>query len=115
MLVENRLETGSQLTTFDEPLVAAAAVDCAGLIDVLKPWVVYLTRYGCVQERDGSVDPDSELTAADENDQAKEVLEHAEVVLEACKSLRAAVAETGFRDDALVTRWRNVIRDMPAK
>ncbi|MGI9178141.1 MAG: hypothetical protein ACR2IT_09840 [Pirellulales bacterium] len=115
MLVENRLETGSQLTTFDEPLVAAAALDCAGLIDVLKPWVVYLTRYGCVQERDGSVDPDSELTAADENDQAKEVLEHVAVVLEACKSLRAAVAETGFRDDALVTRWRNVIRDMPAK
>jgi hypothetical protein len=115
MLVESRLETGSQVATFDEPLVAAAALDCAGLIDAVQPWLVYLTRYGCVQERDGSVDPGSELTAADENAQAKEVLEHAVVVLEACKSLRAAVAETGFRDDALVTRWRNVIRDMPAK
>jgi hypothetical protein len=115
MLVESRLETGSQVTTFDEPLVAAASLDCAGLIDALQPWVVYLTRYGCVQERDGAVDPDSELTAADENEQAREVLEHAATVLEACKSLRAAVAETGFRDEALVTRWRNVIRDMPAK
>jgi len=37
------------------------------------------------------------------------------VVLEAMKSLRVAVAETSFRGDALVTHWRNVIRDMPAK
>ena len=29
--------------------------------------------------------------------------------------LRAAVAETSFRDDALVTHWRNVIRDLPRK
>ncbi len=115
MLVESRLETGAQLTKFDEPLAGAAAVDFAGLVDVLQPWVVYLTRYGCVQERDGSVDPDVELTAADENEQAKEALEHARVVLEALKSLRAAVAETSFRDDALVTHWQNVIRDMPAK
>ncbi|MCE9631022.1 MAG: hypothetical protein K8S94_09975 [Planctomycetia bacterium] len=115
MLVESRLETGAQLTKFDEPLAGAAALDFAGLVDVLQPWIVYVTRYGCVQERDGSVDPDTELTAADENEQAKEALEHAKVVLEALKSLRAAVAETSFRDDALVTHWRNVIRDMPAK
>jgi hypothetical protein len=114
MLVESRLETGSQLTRFDEPLAGAAAVDFAGLVDALQPWIVYLTRYGCVQERDGVVDPDGELTADDENEQAKEVLEHASVVLEAIKSLRAAVAESSFRDDALVTHWRNVIRDTPA-
>lgn len=115
MLVESRLETGAQLTKFEEPLAGAAALDFAGLVDVLQPWVVYVTRYGCVQERDGAVDPDTELTAADENEQAKEALEHAKVVFEALKSLRAAVAETSFRDDALVTHWRNVIRDMPAK
>ena len=115
MLVESRLETGSQLATFDEPLTAALAFDCAGLIDSLEPWITYLTRYGCVQERDGVVDPDVELTAGDETEQAKEVLEHVRVVLAAAKSLRVAVAETSFQGDALVTHWRNVIRDMPAK
>lgn len=115
LLVESKLETGGQLATFTEPLASAAAVDVAGIIDVLQPWVVYLTRYGCVQERDGVVDADAELTAADETEQAKEVLTHVKVVLEAAKSLRAMVAETAVRDDALVTHWRNVIRDMPAK
>ena len=115
MLVESRLETGSQLAKFDEPLASAAAFDVAGAIDALEPWVTYLTRYGCVQERDGLVDPAVELTAADENDQAKEVLEHVRVVLAAAKSLRAAAVETSFQGDALVTHWRNVIRDTPAK
>ncbi|MEX0669695.1 MAG: hypothetical protein WD060_04465 [Pirellulales bacterium] len=115
LLVESRLETGAQLTKFAEPLAGAAALDFAGLVDVLQPWVVYVTRYGCVQQRDGSVDADTELTAADENEQAKEALAHAKVIFEALKSLRAAVSETSFRDDALVTHWRNVIRDMPAK
>ncbi|MFM8733669.1 MAG: hypothetical protein ACKOC8_00510 [Pirellulales bacterium] len=115
LLVESKLETGGQLATFAEPLASAAALDVAGLIDVLEPWVVYLTRYGCVQERDGMVDAGTELSADDENDQAKEVLAHVKVVLEAAKSLRAMVAETAVRDDALVTHWRNVIRDMPAK
>ena len=115
MLVESRLETGSQLAKFDEPLASAAAFDVAGVIDAIEPWVTYLTRYGCVQERDGVVDPDDELTAADENEQAKEVLEHVQVVLAAAKSLRAAAAETSYQGDALVTHWRNVIRDTPAK
>ena len=115
MLVESRLETGSQLTKFDEPLAGAAAFDFAGLIDAVEPWAVYLTRYGCVQERDGVVDPEVGLTAADENEQAKEVLEHVRVVLAAMKSLRAGVAETSTQGDAFVTHWRNVIRDTPAK
>jgi hypothetical protein len=115
MLPESRLETGSQLTRFAEPLAAGAALDFAGLVDVLGPWVTYVTRYGCVQIRDGAVDPDTELSAADETDEAKEVLAQVKVVLEALKSLRAAVVETSQRDDALVTHWRNVIRDMPAK
>lgn len=115
ILVESRLETGSQLAKFDEPLAAAAAFDVAGAIDAIEPWITYLTRYGCVQDRDGSVDPDVELTAADETEQAKEVLEHVRVVLAAAKSLRAAAAETSFQGDALVTHWQNVIRDTPAR
>ena len=115
LLQETRLETGSQLSKFDEPLVAAAALDFAGLVDAIQPWVVYLTRYGCVQQRDGSVDADAELGPDDENEQAKDALVQAKVVFEAIKSLRAAVAETSMQSDAMVTHWRNVIRDMPAK
>lgn len=115
MLAETGLETGTQLTKFDEPLAAAAAVDVAGLIDAVRPWVVYLTRYGCVQQREGDVDPRRELSAADETPEAKDALEHVAVILEALKSLRVAVAETSYREGALVTHWRNVIRDMPAK
>jgi hypothetical protein len=115
MIAEGRLETGSQLSTFEEPLAGAAALDFAGLLDALQPWIVYATRYGCVQEREGAVEADEELSAEDENEQAQEILAHVNVVLEACKSLRAAVAETAFKDDVLVTHWRNVIRDMPAK
>jgi len=115
LLTDIRLETGSGLTKFEEPLAAAAALDFAGLIDSLQPWLVYLTRYGCVAQRDGVVDPGEELGPDDENPQAKDALEQGKVVLEALKSLRVAVAEMAVQDDATVTHWRNVIRDMPAK
>ena len=116
MLVANKLETGSGLSAFDEPLAGAAALDFAGLVDAIKPWIDYGVRYWCVSEREsGQVDPDEELAADDENEQAKEALQHVGVVFEAIKCLRAAVAETSFADDAVVTHWRNVIRDLPAK
>ena len=115
LLLKTRLETGSQLAKFEEPLVGAAALDFAGLIDAIQPWVVYLTRYGCVQQREGNVDPESELGPDDENEQAKDALAQAKVVFEVIKSLRVAVAETAMESDAMVTHWRNVIRDMPAK
>ena len=115
LLLETRLETGSQLSKFEEPLVGATALDFAGLVDAVQPWIVYLTRYGCAQQRDGSVDPESELGPDDENEQAKDALAQAKVVFEAIKSLRAAVSETSFQSDAMVTHWQNVIRDMPAK
>ena len=115
LLLKTRLETGSQLAKFEEPLVGAAALDFAGLIDAIQPWVVYFTRYGCVQQREGNVDPESELGPDDENDQAKDALAQAKVVFEVIKSLRVAVAETAMESDAMVTHWRNVIRDMPAK
>jgi hypothetical protein len=110
-----KLETGSQLSSFEEPLAGAAALDVAGIVDALEPWVVYLTRYGCVREREGSVAADTELDAGDETEQAKEALKSVDVVLEVVKCLRAAVAETSSRDGALVTHWRNIIRDLPKK
>jgi hypothetical protein len=115
LLTDTRLETGARLTKFEEPLAAAAALDFAGLIDALQPWLVYITRYGCVAQRDGVVDPGEELGPDDENAQAKDALEQGKVVLEVLKSLRVAVAETAVQDDAAVTHWRNVIRDLPAK
>lgn len=112
LIVETPLETGSQLTRFDEPLASAAALDFAGLVDAVEPWVVYLARYAAVRRQDGSIDPDRTLDADAEDDQVREVLGQVKVVLEAARSLRAATAETVTKPDATVTHWRNVIRDM---
>ncbi|MFM7136561.1 MAG: hypothetical protein ACKO1M_05765, partial [Planctomycetota bacterium] len=115
MLVERKLETGATLATFQEPLAGAAAVDVPALVDAIEPWIVYFTRYGCVQQRDGEVDADEELSRDDENDQAREAIEHVKVVLEAARCLKAAVVETAPRDGATVTHWRNLIRDLPQR
>lgn len=115
LLPKSRLETGSQLSKFEEPLIGAATVDVAGLVDAIMPWAIYFTRYGFVQERDGSVDPGTELGPDDENLRVQDVLAQAKIVAEVLKSLRVAVAETSAQDGATVTHWRNVIRDMPAK
>jgi hypothetical protein len=113
MLVPRKLETGAALATFQEPLAAAAAVDFPAVVDAIEPWIAYFTRYGCVQQRDGEVDPDAELSQADENAEATEALEHVKVVLEVARCLKAAVVETAPRDGATVTHWRNLIRDLP--
>jgi hypothetical protein len=115
MLAGATLETGQSLTRFGEPLSAAASLDVAGLLEAVKPWVTYAARYASVQQREGGVDADEELAADDESPQVREVLEHVGAVIEALQCIRVAVAETASRDGALVTRWRNVIRDLPAK
>lgn len=115
ILPKRKLETAAGLSDFAEPLAAAAAVDFPALVDAIEPWVVYLTRYGCVQQRDGWVDADRELSADDETEEASEALEHVDVALDVARCLKAAVAETATRDDATVTHWRNVIRDLPKR
>lgn len=115
LLADAKLETGSQLSTFDEPLAAAATLDVAGIVDVIQPWIVYAARYGCVQQREGDVDRGTVLTKDVENEQATDALAQVSVVCEALKSLRVAVAEAAVKGDATVTHWRNVIRDLPAK
>ncbi|MFM9058005.1 MAG: hypothetical protein ACKOSQ_02570 [Planctomycetaceae bacterium] len=115
LLSAARIETGAPLPTCEEPLAAAAAADVAGIVDALRPWIVYLTRYGCARERDGDVEADAELRAADETEQARDALQAVDVVLEVAKCLRAAVSETAVRDGVLVTSWRNTIRDLPQK
>ena len=113
LIVETPLTTGAQLTKFEEPLAGAAALDVAGLIEALEPWVIYAARYAAVQGREGSVDSDVTLDADVEDEQAKEILAQVKVVLEAAKALRVATAETAVKPDATVTHWRNVIRDIP--
>lgn len=113
LLPAAQLETAAKLSTFGEPLAAAAALDVVALIDAVEPWVVYLTRYGCVMVATGEVDPDSQLTAADETPEATEALEHARVVFEVARCLKTAVAETVAKDEASVTHWQNLIEDLP--
>jgi hypothetical protein len=114
ILVGSKLDTGAQLSRFEEPLAVAAALDFAGIVDAVQPWIVYSTRLACLQQRDGEVDASATLTAEVENPLAKDALQQTAVVCEALKSLRAAVAETSTTPEATVTHWRNVIRDMPA-
>jgi hypothetical protein len=115
MLAGATIETGQSLTKFEEPLSTAAALDVAGLLEAAKPWITYAARYVSVQQRTGEVDADEELAAEDETDQVRDVLRDVGVVIEALQCLRVAVAETSTNEGALVTRWRNVIRDLPAK
>jgi hypothetical protein len=115
MLAGATIETGQSLTKFEEPLSTAAALDVAGLLEAAKPWITYAARYMSVQQRTGEVDADEELAAEDETDQVRDVLRDVGVVIEALQCLRVAVAETSTNEGALVTRWRNVIRDLPAK
>jgi hypothetical protein len=112
MLVPRKLETGAALATFQEPLAAAAAVDFPAVVDAIEPWIVYFTRLRAAS-RDGEVDPDAELSQADEDEEVTEVLEHVKVVLEAARCLKSAVVETAPRDGATVTHWQNLIRDLP--
>ena len=115
LLADSKLETGSQLTKFEEPLAGAAALDSAGFIDAIQPWIVYLTRLVCVQQREGEIDREMILTKDVENEQATDALAQVAKVCEVLKCLRVAVAEAAIKGDATVTHWRNVIRDLPAK
>jgi len=107
------LETGAALSDFTKPLAAAAALDVVKLIDAVEPWIVYATQLGSVVAREGSVDAEAELSADDLTPEAREALDAVTRVLEVGRCLKEAVAETRLEDDAVVTRWRNVIRDLP--
>jgi len=115
VLDDAELTTGRDVTRFEQPLATAAAIDVAGLFSALEPWVIFAGRYAGVQSREGSVDSDRTLAAADETPEVRDALAHVRVVFEVMRCLREVVAETSSRDGALVTRWQNVIRDLPAE
>ena len=114
LLKKAPFKTGSPFLQVEKPLASAAAFDFVRLFDALEPWVVYVARYGCVQQRDGSVDPDTELNADAENEQATDVLKQTAVVFKVLKSLRTVAASMATKPDATVTHWKSVIRDLPA-
>jgi hypothetical protein len=113
ILSDTPLEICRELSRFDAKLAAAAALDVPAIIDLLEPWAIYAARYAAVTMRDGSVDPDFELTEDDETEEIRKNLAQAKVFLDVCRCLRAAVAEQSEESGAMVTRWRNVIEDLP--
>jgi hypothetical protein len=115
LLTAADLETASALGGFDGPLGAAAAADVPAMIDVLESWLVYAARYTSVQQREGMVDADVELSASDESPMIAPFFEQFQVVLEACRCLKAGVAEQTIEDGVTITRWKNLIEDMPAR
>jgi hypothetical protein len=115
MLTAKPLETGARLADIGQPLAGLAAADVPALVDTIEPWVVYLTRYGSVQQREGWVDDELELSADDETEEASEALEHVSVVFEVARCLRGAAVEATARDGATVSHWRNEIRDLPPR
>lgn len=113
LLAPAPVKTGGTLATFTEPLAAASALDVPALVDMIEPWAIYFTRYGCVMADEGEVDSERRLSADDETQQAAEALTHVRVVLEVVRCLKTAVTETTINDGALVTHWQNRIEDLP--
>ena len=115
MLVSKRQETAADIGRFEKPLAGAAALDFAGLIDCIEPWVGYLTRIGVLQQRNGFIDESSVIGPDGDDDQTREILRHTGVVFDALRCVRTAAAEVETTSDATVTHWRNSIRDLPAE
>lgn len=113
LLAKKPLKTPVESGAFEKPLAVAAAFDNAGLVAAIEPWVAYGLRYASVWRRDGDVDADETLDAADEDESTKDILAQTRVVFDVLKCFRGAAAETSVEKDARVTRWRNSIRDLP--
>lgn len=109
------LKTAKGVAEFAKPLGAAAAADVPALIDMIEAWAVYAARYAAVQQREGTVGSDLELSASDEGPMVSPILEQVKVVLEACRCLKSAAAEQTIESGVTITRWRNVIEDMQAR
>jgi hypothetical protein len=113
LLAPAPLKTGGKLATFAEPRAAASAVDFPAVVDMIEPWVIYFTRYGCVMADEGEVDSERRLSADDETEEAADALTHVRVVLEVARCLRSAVSEMTIEEGAVVTHWQNHIEDLP--
>jgi len=115
MLAATQQRTGAPLATFGEPLAGAAALDVAGLVDVVEPWLLYFFRVGMLQQRNGFVDGSSVAGPDLDEGQFKDGITAMGVIFDALRCIRLAVAETSTRSDATVVHWRNLIQDLPAE
>ena len=115
LLTASDLETASSLGGFEGPRATAAAADISALIDIIEANLVYGARYSAVQMREGMVDAEDELSESDESPMISPFFEQFQVVLEACRCLKAAVAEQTVEAGVTITRWENLIEDMPAR
>jgi hypothetical protein len=115
LLTATDLETGAALGNFEKPLGTVAAADLPALIDVIEAWLVFGARYASVQMREGMVDADVELSSSDTSPMIAPFFEQLQVGLEACRCLKACVAEQTVEQGVTVTRWKNLIEDMPAR
>ncbi len=113
LLAKKPLKMPVESGAFEKPLAVAAAFDSAGIVGAIEPWVTYGLRYASAWRRDGDLDADETLDAADEDASTKDILAQAKVVFDVLECFRGAAAETSVEKDARVTRWRNSIRDLP--
>lgn len=114
LLTATSLETARGLTAFDSPLAAAAALDWAGLIDAIEPWIIFGARCGAVQNKGERLDPDSTIGPEVETEVNKKDLAQVGTILNVLRCLKSAAAETSVEGEATVTRWQNQISDLPA-
>jgi len=113
LLSKKPLEMPVESEAFEKPVAVAAAFDNAGIVGAIEPWVTYGLRYASAWRRDGDVDAAETLDAADEDASTKDILAQAKVFFEVLECFRGAAAHSSVEKDARVTRWRNVIRDVP--
>lgn len=113
LLTATDLETAAALGGFEGPMAAAAAADLPALVDVIEAYLIYAARYASVQQREGSVDADEELSASDESPMIAPFFQQFQTIIEACRCLKAATAVTTIESGVTVTRWQNLIEDMP--
>jgi hypothetical protein len=113
LLEKKPLKTAVDSGGFDKPLAVAAAYDNKGLVKAIEPWVAYGIRYAAAWRRDGDVDASETLAADDDDDSTKDILAQVKVVCDVLECFQGAAAEASIEKDARVTRWKNLLRDLP--
>jgi hypothetical protein len=115
LLTAEDLQTASAVGSFEGPMGSAAAADVPAIIDFIEAWLVYGARYASVQQREGNVDSEVELSPGDESRMIAPFFEQLQVFLDVCRCLKGGVAQQTVENGVTVTRWKNVIEDMPTR
>ncbi len=92
---------GGPLAERDRPMVMAAYLDWAGIVDAVSPWVEYGTKIGLEREKDN-------IPEAMRGDITKQV----RTVLQVLKCFRGVSSATTLEDGVLTTHSESVFRDL---